>query len=351
MKRNVDVLIRIIILTTTLFTFQFAIAADSKVPFGGTAYLSNAVGIGTFIPGYAHAPSFTTSLTLAPWYELPAFLDLNPWSIGSEFSLSAWWLDSYNTSAYDANNRVTYSDLSLYLDAAKLGDWKAINLSLSPYVEIIGPISKASRAMNRAVGLGVGTSLAYKVSDFTFSWAPSFNAWVYTSPEVTADCNQWGSKPGLPPVINPQNVNFDLDQYLQALTIVPNQNRGANGRCQVAGRQSIGVLTNTVKATWSKNGHSVQVRFGWYLNFLRGISDRPELRGLHASNQNFTEATLGKIAYTYKIPVDFDFRVSAGIVSYQGSYDKQGKLRFPFFDFVTPGKNQTELFLQFSAGI
>jgi len=43
--------------------------------------------------------------------------------------------------------------------------------------------------------------------------------------------------------------------------------------------------------------------------------------------------------------------ISAGVLSWQAAYDQSGRLAFPFFDFVTPGNNQTQVFLQATVGI
>ena len=349
-KKN-RLVIFIVTVMILLFTSASVLGFENKTNFNVSSTLSNSMGIGTFVSGYSKIPQLTSSLSLSPEYQLPAIGQLPPMSLYADASLGLWWLDSYYTSQAEVNNRFTLTDLSLGLSAPKIVDFKNINLSLSPYIESIFPLSKSSQSLNRYVGVSLGFSLAYKISDVTFSYSPSFSTWAYGNAAITAPCREAGSKNNLPPVINPQNIDFDLDQYLQQLTMEPSQVVNSNGLCQVAGRQSVGVLVNSAKIKWAKKGHTVSVGFGWYINFLRPLADRPDLRGEYASNQQFTEATLGKIAYSYKIPVDFDLSIGVGVISYQAMFSKQGKINFPFFDFVTPGKNQTEFYLNLTAGI
>lgn len=343
----------IYLMTAIILSFTSAplLSFENKTNFNVGTTLSNSVGIGTFVAGYSQIPQLTSSLSLSPEYQLPPIANLPPMSLYADATLGWWWLNSYYTSQAEVNNRFTFSDVSFGLSAPKIVDLKNINLSLSPYVEAIFPLSKSSQSLNRYVGVSLGFSLGYKLDDFSFSYSPAFSTWAYGNSAITVPCSEAGLKNNLPPVVNPQNIDFDLDQYLQELTMGPTQAMNSDGICQVAGRQSVGVLSNSAKVAWSRDGHSISVKFGWYINFLRPLEKRPELRGEYASNQQFTEATLGKIAYSYKIPVDFDLSIGVGIVSYQAMFSKEGKLNFPFFDFVTPGKNQTEFYLNLTAGI
>jgi hypothetical protein len=51
------------------------------------------------------------------------------------------------------------------------------------------------------------------------------------------------------------------------------------------------------------------------------------------------------------VPVDFQMFVSAGVASGQPAYGLNGDLRFPFYDFRTPGNNFSAAFFDFTIGI
>ena len=337
-----------------LFCFS-ATATEIKIAkkssFSGSATLGNSLGIGTFVSGYGQVPSLTSSLTVTPAYALPKFSGFPALNLSASGSLNWWWLQSISTSAFNANNRISYSDISLTLSAPKIVNFSDIGLSLSANIGLTAPISKISRTLNRMSGFKVGGDFSYQKADFSVAWLPSFATWAYSNAAMTGPCREAGRGSVLPPVINPQNINFELDQYLQELVISRSEERNSDGTCLVVGRQTVGVLSNSVRAVWAPGRHNVSLSFAWYINYLRPLSNNPSLAGEHASLQNFTQATLGQLAYAYQIPVGFDLSISGGIMSYQASFSKQGNFNFPFFDFVTPGKNQTQFFLQLTAGI
>jgi hypothetical protein len=324
---------------------------SERYPLGVDATLSNSVGIGSFIAGYGQVPSFSTSLTLMPHYDVPRFLGMPKMILSATGSLSWWWADSYFTSAFNQRNRLLYSDVSLNLNAPNALEFESIGLSISPSINISVPISKMSRTLNRVLGAGISGNVHWAKDQFSVSWMPAFSAWIYGGPSLTMPCGETGSAKPLPPVINPQNANFDLEQYMQTLVVSREEERNSDGTCNIAGRQTLGMLSNIASVSWSPGAHGVSLALGWYINFLRPLADRPDLKGIGATGQGFSEATMGRIAYSYTIPVDFNLVVSGGVLSYQAAYDKQGRLSFPFFDFVTPGRNQTQFFIQLTAGI
>ena len=355
MKKHVDVFRRMTLFVFLVFSFSPLIATEleleKKSSLSASATLSNSLGVGTFVSGYGQVPSLTSSLTIAPSFALPRFAGLSQMDLSASASLNWWWLNSMSTSSFNAHNRLSYSDISLSLSAPKIVNFDRLGISFSPNIGLTAPISKISMALNRVLGFQMGSNIAYQKSDFSVGWLPSFSTWVHSGAAMTAPCGEAGASSALPPVINPQNINFELDQYLQELVITRSEERNSNRSCLVKGRQTIGMLSNTVNAAWAPGRHNLSFSFGWYINYLRALSNKPDLRADHASTQNFTEATLGRIAYSYRIPVDFDLVVGGGVISYQASFSKQGNLNFPFFDFVTPGKNQTQFFLQLTAGI
>lgn len=324
---------------------------SEKYPLGIDATLSNSVGIGTFLTGYGNVPSFATSLTLMPHYDLPKFRSLPRMILSAAASINWWWLDSYYTSAFNQRNRFLYSDLSLNLTMPNALEIPSANLSFAPNISVNVPISQLSRSFNRILGLGVGANLNWSASHFSVAWMPSLSGWLYSSPNLTMACGESGGAKPMPPIINPQNSDYDLSQYMQTLVLSRSGEQNADGTCNIVGRQSLGTLSNLLAFGWSPGAHNISVALGWYLSFLRPLEDRPDLTGIAASGQGFSEATMGRIAYSYTIPVDFNLVISGGVLSYQAIFDKQARISFPFFDFVTPGRNQTQFFIQLAAGI
>lgn len=355
MRKHIDVSRRLSIFAIFLFCFSPLTATELKLeeksPLSGSATLGNSLGIGTFVAGHGQVPSLTSSLTVTPAYALPKVSGMPTLNLSAFASMNMWWLKSYSTSAFNASNRISYSDITLTLSAPKIVNFSDIGLSLSSNIGLTAPISKISRTLNRMAGFQVGGDVTYQKSAFSVSWFPAFSTWAYSGAAMTGPCREVGEGSVLPPVINPQDINFGLDQYLQELVISRSEERNSDGTCLVVGRQTIGMLSNAMRAAWAPGRHNVALSFAWYINYLRPLSSNPSLVGDHASLQNFTQATLGKLSYAYQIPVGFDLSVSGGIMSYQASFSKQGNFNFPFFDFVTPGKNQTQLFFQITAGI
>jgi hypothetical protein len=358
MKKHVDASRRVTILAVFLFYFTPLTATELRElklektnNFHASATLNNSLGVGTFVSGYGQVPSLISSLTVSPSFLLPKLGKLPQMNLAAIASLNWRWLDSFASSNFNMNNRLSYSDVTFILSSSKILNFPDAGIFLDAAADLMVPISKPSRTLNRLVGFKVNTVVYYRKSDFYISWIPSFSSWIHSNAAMTGPCRETGSGSALPPVINPQNIDFELDQYLQELVISRIEERNSDGTCLVAGRQTIGSLTNTMQVRWAPGRHSISLSFGWHINYLRSLSNNTAFKGEHASLQNFTQATLGQVSYAYRIPVDFDLVISGGIVSYQASYSKQGTFNFPFFDFVTPGKNQTQFFLALTAGI
>lgn len=321
-------------------------AADPK-DWALSTSLGNSVGIGTFVTGYAQTPSWSTSLSLNPSYKLPAFWGIPRITLSAYEFISVWWLDSYLTSATNAQNRVVFSDLNLNAAMAKILDSKTTGISLGASTGVWVPVSAFSRNINRVLGLTVSAPVAWNKFGFNIGYTPSVSGWIYSSPNISAPCLN------MPPAtINPYDNSLNIDQAIQGLSIAGSgsENQG-DGQCIVSGRQNTWSLSNSLSAGWSNKNHGVSAGLTWYINFLRRLSERPDLRSSNAVSQNFNEATMGRIAYSYTVPIDTSLVFSAGIMSWQSSVDSEGKLTFPFFDFVTPGRNQTQVFVQATVGI
>ena len=326
-------------------------AVPVRPAFGLTSTLINSVGLGTFLSGYNHSPSATTTLVFLPRYDLPKWSSLPNLVLSGYFVLSSSWFPNYYTSVFTSNNRLLYSDVTLSLDAPRVVEFEKWGIQLSPGLNLSIPTSFLSRSLGRWVGLGVGANVRWSKKDFSIAGSTAFTGWIYGNSAMALPCSDIKEGRGFPPILNPDNPSFDLDQYLQGLMIYNDGSRGDDGRCITVGRQTLGQLMNTISLGWTPQPHSLNLSLVWYLSFLRNINDKPELTASYASHQNFTEATMGKITYAYTLPLSFDMSVGGGVMSSQASYDKQGRPTFPFFDFITPGKNQTQFFVQMTMGI
>lgn len=298
--------------------------------------LENSVGIGTLVAGYRQTPSWTTSLSFNPSYQFHGF------DLSANQTISVWWLNSYQTSASDVQDRVSLSDLSLHASRSKIFYFETSGFSFNAGLGLSVPVSSFSRNLNRILGFNLSLPVGWSKWGINAGFRPSVFVWTYSNSVISVPCYEMPSA-----MINPYNINSDIDQAIQGLSIVRNgDERLGDGQCLVSGRQNTWTLNNALSLGWSNPDHSVSASFGWSLNFLRPLEYRPDLKSENASPQNFNETTMGRIAYSYTIPIETSLVVSAGILSFQGSRDKSGNLTFPFFDFVTPGNNQTQIFLQ-----
>lgn len=327
-----------------------AMASLAEAPpkdWGLSTSLGNSVGIGTFVSGYSQTPSWSTSLSLSPSYKIPQFWGLPRISLSAYEMISVWWLDSYSTTAANAQNRVVLSDLSLTASMPKMLDFESSGFSFGVSMGASVPVSMFSRNINRVLGFTGSLPVSWSKWGFSAGFTPSVSGWAYSDSNISAPCFEMA-----PATINPYDANADINQAIQGLTIIKNgDERLGDGRCVVSGRQNTWSLTNSFSLGWSNPNHAVNIGLSWYINFLRPLADRPDLRSEHARAQNFTETTMGRIAYSYTLPIEMNLILSAGILSWQSVLDSSGNLTFPFFDFRTPGNNQTQIFVQATVGI
>ncbi len=314
---------------------------------GLSSSLGNSVGIGTFVAGYSNEPSWSTSIAINPTYRLPKFWGMPEITLSASEIIGFWWLSSYNTTASDFDNRISLSDLNLEAFMPTILRHEQTGLSFGAGVTLNAPVSYLSQKINRVMGLGFNIPMRWSKWGFSAGWTPSLTGWIYSDSSISAPCEKL---PGT--VINPQNIEQDVGQVIQGLAIVKNyEDDLGNGTCRIAGRQTMLGLNNMWSLGWSNKTHSVGLGLGWFINFLRPLADKPQLHADNSSSQSFTEATLGRISYGYRVPIQTDLSLSAGVMSMQAAYTRSGDLAFPFFDFATPSNNQTQFFLQATVGI
>jgi len=313
--------------------------------------IANSVGLGTFFVGPAASPQWTTSFTVAPSVNLPLPSSWPHILVNAELAANVWWLNSLETSAFDTANRIQFEDLAFGFSAPKVYEFPDLGISFSAGVPFIIPISTSSRAFSRVLSLGILTGVSFKKHQFSVSFTPQAKAWIHSGQSKTIACNDLqGERAFDLGLLNPQNVDFEVDQYMMALSFY--RDESANGStCMIAGRQNTWTLKLPLSAAYSLESHKFAIGLSYYWNFLRPLEYRPELSSPNSSSQSFTQTVLGRAAYTYVLPTSFDMALSTGVISYQSVFAKTGSLLFPFFDFVTPVKNQTHVFLEMTASI
>lgn len=311
--------------------------------------VSNSVGIATFLPGYQNTPLWTTSVSLSPSMVFPVDAGIKELVLSGDFSLDVWWLNSHQTSAYDAKHRIQVPDIYVALRVPQLVQWKDLGLSLSLGLPLAVPVSAPSVASNRLFGIGLEGGASLKKGVFSVSLAPRALAYVHRGVAKTIPCGAIVEQPDtLFPIINPLMPDSGMDQF--ALGGVSSEDLG-EGECLIAGRQTLVSLRNTVGASATLSDHSISASISWYWNFLRPLEDSPELRGFYASGQNFTQAMLGRLTYRYKVPIEFPLAFTGGVITYQNVFDAKGGINLPFLDFATPASNQTQFFIDVSTEI
>lgn len=313
--------------------------------------IGNSVGLGTFFVGAAASPQWTTSFTVAPSVNLPLPSSWPRIFVNAELAANVWWLNSIDTSSFDAANRIQFEDLVFGFSAPAVYEFSDLGISFSVGVPFIIPISTSSRALGRVLSFGASAGVTFKKNQFSVSLTPHAKAWFHSGQSKTISCNDTqGDRSFDLGLLNPQNVDFEVDQYMMALSFY--RDESADGStCILAGRQNTWTLKMPLSAAYSLESHKFAIGLSYYWNFLRPLEYRPELSSPNSSGQSFTQTVLGKLAYTYVLPTTFDLALSAGVISYQSVFSKTGSLLFPFFDFVTPVKNQTHVFLEMTASI
>jgi hypothetical protein len=217
---------------------------------------------------------------------------------------------------------------------------------------ILIPVSRSSIVINRLLGVGLVLGAKWKIGAFSLSYSPGVNVWVHKGETKRLACfDNDGRLSVMPGLVNPQNPDFDVGQYMLSLSAYQDLDASPSDRCSIVGRQNIATLKNGFGASFNFGAQKIALGLSYYWNFLRPLVERPELASLYSQPQAFTQAVMGKIAYSYALPLPVDTTLSTGIVSYGSLFTKRGTLVFPFFDFMTPQNNQTQLFVEMTASL
>jgi hypothetical protein len=187
------------------------------------------------------------------------------------------------------------------------------------------------------------------VGSFFIQYTPSVRALFYSQPGPTMPCDVPAPYENPLPSGDPVNGLDELPLVLpRAEQLLP------NGECIMVGRQNIGSVNNAMATGWSTTdgSHNVTLSLSWGLGFLRPLATAPELASPFSSGQNFNENTSGSLSYTYTVPTDYPFFITAGLASGQPAWSADGKtMRFPLWDFFTPANNFSAAFLDVTIGM
>jgi hypothetical protein len=336
------------------------LAAGGVVTGGGSfplhiqATLDNAVGNGALAPGYQSQPSWSTSLNLRPTVALPRVPNLPRMnlSMSIDFSVANWLPASTNFGVFDRQVRVSDPSLALILPGIFREDFTGIGVSLIGVAR--APLSITSRQQNLITNVAGAAQFMWgspetPVGTFFVQYTPVLRALFYSQPGPTMPCDvpaPYGTPlPSGDPINGVDELPLVLPRVEQLLP---------NGECVIAGRQNTGSINNSVATGWATTdgSHLVSLSLAWSLGFLRPLSNNPALASPFSSGQNFTENTSGSISYTYTLPVDYPFFLTAGVASGQPAWSADGKTpRFPLWDFFTPANNFSSAFFDVTVGI
>lgn len=341
-------------------------AEGEKFPVGFAVSLANSLGTGAIAPEltgaspYTRQPSFGTSLTLRPSYQIPTFDVLPKMSLSGALDMGVEWLSASNGSVV-ADRVVRLSDFIVALSFPGLFKEDFTNISLTPSLSVRLPLSMQSRYQNQfgAAGGSLAVSwgspeLPWGLGSFRLGYTPAARVNGYLRPYPSVPC-------GTPqPSFLPASPTIDpINGIDQIPIVVPREEEYlGDGTCVVSGRQTLWSVSNSAAASWSMDQHSVSLSLTHALGFKRPLADDPSLRSPNAAPPIFNDwadQTSGSLAYSYAIPLDIppQLSLSAGISS-QPAYSMTGAYRVPFldvFDSRTWANNFTSAFISFDAEI
>jgi len=269
--------------------------ATSPLQPGATLLLTNSVGTGSFLKQVDRQEQLISTLTLTPFLTLKNLVADKSLKISAEQKINFNWLPQASPP-----EKFDFSDLIIRTALQDAFAWAGTGLTLTPSLEVEAPVSKLSRAARRYVGLGTALSLAWAYEGFSLSYKPLLTGFINGAPAVS-DCNE--RSPCTPT------------------------------------RQTRAMFKNTLVAKYIHGNHTVAATFRLYDAFLRPLASDAEAK-------NLSESTLGVLEYSYAIPMRFPLAVTFGVISFQPSRNAQGTINFPFFDFVTPANNYSQLYFE-----
>lgn len=330
------------------------VAGGSTFPLGLQLTLDNSLGNGIFAPGLQQQVFWGSSVNIRPSVRLPATAFTPRMIVLGSFDFSVLnWLPAFsNFTAYDRQIWVGDAVAGVILPGIYREEFTGIGMSL--IFSGRAPLSLFSRQQNLLTNLGGAAQFMWgspetAVGSFFVQYTPSMRFSVYTAPGPTMPCSA-------PPAPQRAVTGADPIDGIAELPVVYAREEQVlpNGECVLPGRQLMASINNSMATGWTSpdGAHNLTVSAGWAMNFLRPLKNDPGLSSAFSSGQNFIEGSSGSFSYTYTVPVDFRFFLTAGVFSQQlSAYNQQGQILFPIYDFVTPANNYSSFFFDVTLGI
>jgi hypothetical protein len=312
---------------------------------GGDVSLDSFVGIGTFVRDrHADNPYWASTLTLAPEVEIIEHLTVDLF-----FSLTYEWTrlvtpchaasgpraegaperDCSDTD--DPNGqRFELADLVLsvrYGEIVELGPF-----TWSAAAKVAFPTSRTSRHADNILSLGAGTAADFDLDPFGISLSFEIYKHFPTAKAAVLDAIE-AEQTGSVPI----------------------------GRCASFRGASCVALQGFVASYNLKTELEAGFDFPWvdglstsislaYLYARRFGRAPDELTSMFSDGVNHDDSTIGSWDVSYELFDHYTF--SLGIYSWQPARTADGKkIRFPFYDFVSPANNYTTLYTTFTASL
>lgn len=315
------------------------IDTDEEKGFPLSMVVSNSVaaGSGFLATGNTFMPSLWQSLTLRPSLRLPTFDVLPRSSLSLTFDAGIQWMSTYDGAGV-ADRLIRLSDMPVSLVFPSLFKEEFTNISVSPSLSVVAPLSPQSRFLNRFAAVNVGVPVSWSAPELpwglgnislTYTASGSLNGYTRTSPTVACGTQ-------IPAELPITSVNSDpingVDQV--PLAFPRSEEYLGDGTCILSGRQPIAAFGNAAAVNWSfLEKHSLSASGAWRFGFLRPTAeDDASLHSPFANPGGFTESLQASLVYSYAVPLELeqDVSLSAGLSSGGASLDMSGNVRLPF---------------------
>ncbi len=328
------------------------VAGGNQFPLHAQITVDNAIGNGIFAPGYQQQVTWSSSATIRVSAALPK-LDWAPRMLltgGTDFSVNNWLPEFSNFGAFDRQVQVGDAIAAVIMPGLYREEFTGIGMSLIFSGRL--PLSMGSRQQNLLVNAGGAAQFMWgspdtPIGSFFVQYTPTLRFSAFSEVGATIPCAAGApvrTRPSADPIDGVSELPLYYGREEQVL---------ANGECILPGRQPLATVGQNGATGWSSSdgAHNVTVTLAWAHAFLRPLKNEPALSSAFASGQNFNETTSGSLSYTYTVPVDFRFFITAGVFSSQPMFMDNGQVRFPIYDFVTPANNLSAFFLDVTVGI
>jgi hypothetical protein len=295
-------------------------AEEEKQPtFGGTVIYENAVGLGTFVTGAGHRPSWGWSLSLRPRWSPDEHH-----TVSLRFDIFQDFIENADTLSTE-KQRLWVSDTWLFYSYKKIYTIPVVDIDINPGISFAFPTSPQSRFHNLILGVRPTVSL-------TASPLEWLNVTYYT--RLTKNFNRFTS----PVADEDDRVAIARSGGSEAI---------GGGEVAMGGRSNEyswlnrGIVAFTLPLDLTFTVDYIFYKFWTYSADLK--SD--EYSSSHASaGRGTSDVQVGALDLTWETPIK-GVELAAGVMTEQTpkTADNDG-FRFPFFDFTSPANNLTTFY-------